>query len=382
LSGRGSAWNKLSRWTKIALSLGIVVFLLYRAEAKDPDTFRRLWAQPKHWEYLGLATVACWGATFLTFVRWLYLVRALDLPLSFREAMRISFLGYLFNLAPMGIVGGDLLKAVLLARRQPGRRAQAAATVVVDRVLGLYILFVVAAVAILAVGFHQSSQPQLRMACQLTLWITLVGTAAMAMLFIPGLTQGRLSQLLARIPKVGPVLDSLLEAVRLYRRRWMVLLNSSLMSVGVHSLFAIGVFWIACGLYERVLPLTSHFVIMPISASMGVIPLPLGPFEAVLEFLYERTPGPEGLRMAAGQGLMVALAYRVITVLFAACTIFTYLGSRSELSEAMHQAESDLSMPPAHQPELAFAHLSAEQAEATAQDNLPETPSAHLHKTK
>ena len=353
MSGRGGAWSKLSSWIKIVLSLGIVAFLLYRAEAKDPDTFRRLWAQPKQWEYLVLAIAACWGATFLTFVRWLYLVRALDLPLSFREGMRISFLGYLFNLAPMGIVGGDLLKAVLLARRQPGRRAQAAATVVVDRVLGLYILFVVAAVAILAVGFHQSEQAQLRLACQLTLWVTLAGTVGMVMLFIPGLTQGRLSQLLARIPKVGPVLDSLLEAVRLYRRRWRVLWNSSLMSVGVHSLFAIGVFWIACGLYEQVLPLTSHFVIMPISASMGVIPLPLGPFEAVLEFLYERTPGPGGLRMAAGQGLMVALAYRVITVLFAACGIFTYLGSRTELSQAMHQTESAPTMSePAEKPPL------------------------------
>ncbi|MCS7306784.1 MAG: flippase-like domain-containing protein [Thermoguttaceae bacterium] len=339
MSGRGSAWNRVSTALKILLSLGIVAFLLYRAEAKDPDTFGRLWAQPKQWEYLLLATAACWAATFLTFVRWLYLVRALDLPLSFREGMRISFLGYLFNLAPMGIVGGDLLKAFLLARQQSGRRAQAAATVVVDRVLGLYILFVVAAVAIVAVGFHQSQQPELRLACQLTLAITLAGTAGMLMLFIPGLTQGRLSRLMAGIPKVGPILDSLLEAVRLYRHRWLVLVNSSLMSVGVHSLFAIGVFWIACGLYERVLPLTSHFVIMPISASMGVIPLPLGPFEAVLEFLYERTPGPEGLRMAAGQGLMVALAYRVITVLFAACGIFTYLGSRSEVAEALQQAD-------------------------------------------
>lgn len=339
MSGQGSGWTKWTTWLKIAVSLGIVVFLLYRAEAKDPDTFRRLWTQPKQWDYLGLATAACWTATFLTFVRWHYLVRALDLPLRFREAMRISFLGYLFNLAPMGIVGGDLLKAFLLARQQPGRRAQAAATVVVDRVVGLYILFVVAAVAILAVGFHQSEQPQLRLACQLTLWITLASTAAMAMLFIPGLTQGRLSELLARTPRIGPVLDSLLEAVRLYRRQWMVLLNSCLMSVAVHSFFTLGVFWIACALYEQVLPLQSHFVVMPISASMGVIPLPLGPFEAVLEFLYERTPGPDGIRMAAGQGLMVALAYRVITVLFAACGVFTYVGSRTEVAEAMHQAE-------------------------------------------
>ncbi len=40
----------------------------------------------------------------------------------------------------------------MLARQQHSRRAQAVATVVVDRLIGLYILFVVAAVAIVAVG--------------------------------------------------------------------------------------------------------------------------------------------------------------------------------------------------------------------------------------
>ena len=57
----------------------------------------------------------------LTFIRWYYLVRALDLPFTLREALRLGFLGYLFNLMPMGIVGGDLLKAVMLGPAAPGR---------------------------------------------------------------------------------------------------------------------------------------------------------------------------------------------------------------------------------------------------------------------
>ena len=64
------------------------------------------------------------------------------------DAMRIGFIGYLFNLAPMGIVGGDLLKAWMLAREKPGNRAKALASVVVDRIIGLYVLFLVAAAGV------------------------------------------------------------------------------------------------------------------------------------------------------------------------------------------------------------------------------------------
>ena len=73
----------------------------------------------------------------------------MDVPCRFPDAIRISFWGYLFNLAPLGIVGGDLVKAVMLDHEHPQHRAKALASVLVDRVIGLYILFVVASAAIL-----------------------------------------------------------------------------------------------------------------------------------------------------------------------------------------------------------------------------------------
>ena len=82
-------------------------------------------------------------------------------------------------------------------------------------------------------------------------------------------------------------------------------------------------------------------MIMPISASMGVIPLPLGPFEAVLEFFYMQMPGPDGVTVLAGQGLIVALCYRIITVLIAAVGICYYLASRQEVAEVMEEAQHE-----------------------------------------
>jgi len=329
--------RRLATLLKIGISVDLVAYLVSSAMTKSPETFIDLYSQPKQWGYLALATVCCTSAVLLTFIRWYYLVRALELPFRFREALRLGFLGYLFNLAPMGIVGGDLLKAVMLARQQQERRAQAVATVVVDRLIGLYVLFLVASTAILAIGLQNSPERNVRYACYATLAATALGAVAVAMLLIPGVTSGRLSRMLARVPKVGHVLDSLLDAVRMYRRKLHVLLGAALMSVGVHTLFTVGVFLIACGLYENVLSLGTHFVVMPVSASMGVIPLPVGPFEAVLEFFY--TQMPAGVKMLPGQGLIVALAYRIITVLIAAVGICYYLGSRQEVAEVIEETE-------------------------------------------
>ena len=109
--------------------------------------------QPKAWGLLLGGFVVLLMAVVITIVRWCYLVRALGIDFSLPDAMRIGFIGYLFNLAPMGIVGGDLLKAWMLAREKPGNRAKALASVVVDRIVGLYVLFLVAAAGVFITGF-------------------------------------------------------------------------------------------------------------------------------------------------------------------------------------------------------------------------------------
>lgn len=324
---------------KIGVSAGILAYLVY--DAQRNDAFGNLMKQPKNWPVLGLALLACFSAVLLTLIRWYYLVRALDLPFSFKDSLRLGFLGYLFNLAPMGIVGGDLLKAVMLARIQPGRRPEAVATVAVDRVVGLYMLFVVASVAILLTGFMYSPHREIKIMCRAVLLLTGVSTGLVAVTLLPGMTHTWLAGHLSRIPYAGEAAWQLVDAVWMYRRKPVELAVSAVMSVGVHSLFTLGVFLIASGLYRFVPTLGMHFVFSPLSAATGVLPIPVGPFEYVLDRLYLFAPMPAGAAMTAGQGLVVALGYRIITVLIAAVGICYYLISRQEVSEVLHEVEEE-----------------------------------------
>jgi hypothetical protein len=241
----------------------------------------------------------------------------------------------------MGIVGGDLLKAVMLARQQRNRRPEAVASVGVDRLIGLYMLFVVASVAILATGFWDSPHANIQVMCKAVLCLTAVGTGIIALILLPGVTHTWLTRHVARVPYVGPGAWRLVDAVWMYREKHVVLIVSALISAAVHSLFTLGVFLIATGLYDPVPSLKAHFVFSPLSAATGVLPLPVGPFEYVLDRLYVYAPMSGGAKMIAGQGLVVALGYRLITVMIAAVGICYYLVSRQEVAAVLHDVKED-----------------------------------------
>jgi len=328
---------------KLGISFGLIAYLIWNAtqSADKVNVFANLRDQPKNWPMLAGAWAFSVVAVLLTFIRWWYLVRALDIPCRFADALRISSWGFLFNLAPLGIVGGDLVKAVMLAHEHRQYRAKAVASVLFDRIIGLYLLFIVASAAILLTGFWKIPVPEIRLICRATFIITIAGTAGIVLMYVPGVIDGPLSRSLGRLPRVGRIIASLIEAVGLYRYKPRVLLVSSLMSVGVHVFFTISIYLIARGLLGDVLSLGAHFVMWPLSAAVGVLPLPFGPTEGVLDFLYTNVPHPGGVTVLKGQGLVVTLCYRLITVLIALLGIYYYLGNRRELSEAIHENEQD-----------------------------------------
>jgi glycosyltransferase 2 family protein len=326
---------------KIVASLGILAYLVFRAVTSEGapeaiDDIRVRLGSPEVWGLLTAAWVVVMAAIVVTMVRWCYLVRALGIPLPMRDALRIGFLGFLFNLAPMGIVGGDLLKAVMLAKEYPGNRAKSLASVIFDRMIGLYVLFVVASAGILLTGSYWSVDDRdVHAIYQGTLLLTLIGTAGIAILMLPGLTNGKWTAAAGRIPYAGHMIASLLAAMQMYRRNWAVLLGSAALTVAVHVLAVLSVYLTTAGLTGNT-DLVPQFAVYPISSVASTVPLPAGPQEAVLAFLLIRVMKIEGCSAIA-----VPLVFRLLNVLIAAVGFFYYLGSRREVSEVMHEAEEE-----------------------------------------
>jgi glycosyltransferase 2 family protein len=326
---------RVLRWV---LPVAIIAWLV--VDASRNDSFARLRDEPKRWDLLALAAVLCFSAVVLTMLRWRYLVRALGIPFRVRDALRLGFLGYLLNFVSPGSVGGDLFKAVFLARSCEGRRTEAAMTVIVDRLIGLYALFLVGTTAILATGMWQLPSDQVRIVCQIVFWCTGIGTVMIAISSLPGFSHGPIAQWLHGLPRVGALIERLNEANRLYYGRLRIVLIAVVVSLGVHSLNSVGVWLISRGVLSEGPSLGAHFVVVPLAMATGAIPLApngLGTFEVTVEFLYQHLPN--GTAAAASAGFMVALGYRLITVLIAIVGAGVYLVSRREMADVLHEAE-------------------------------------------
>ncbi|REK18030.1 MAG: UPF0104 family protein [Planctomycetota bacterium] len=327
---------------KWAISLAIIAFVVYRVMEEDPQTFSRFRNEPKDWSLLALAFVLLATSVTLTFVRWFWLVRALGLPFRLADAMRLGYIGYMFNLVSLGSVGGDLFKAVFLAREQPTRKTEAVATIFVDRFIGLYGMLILATIVFanldLAIfGVKATNLAAIRV---FTFAATAVVTACFAALLLPYFLRGPIIDWFCNIPKIGSTIRRLVDAALVYRRERSVLLACVLLTVGVHCLNVTVFYLCSEALLEKAPPLVKQFAIVPIGLLSSAIPLPagaLGAFEATMNYLYgtisDIQPPP------AGQGLLVTLAWRLLSVILALVGVVYYLRGRKQMDEAYHAAE-------------------------------------------
>lgn len=331
---------------KIVSSLGIFAYLFYTANTPaGREAFAELLKKSPVWGMLIAGFAALLAAVLITMVRWCYLVRALGIELSLSDAFRIGFIGSLFNLVPMGIVAGDLLKAWILAHEKPGNRGKALASVIVDRIIGLYVLLLVASAGIFLTGIWNLPDAAVHGICWTVLMITAGSSLGIAMILIPGFLEGPLMRAITRIPVVGPAIDGLLQAILIYRSKRLVLFMTSLMTVPVHCLLSFSLFFPALGLGFGTLSWIDYFAIYPISGMLQTIPLPAGPTESGIVFFYKTallraTNNGVDVAAASSQGLILALLYRMTNIMIAPIgAVYYFLGGRKEVQEVMHDEE-------------------------------------------
>jgi uncharacterized protein (TIRG00374 family) len=320
---------------KFAVPAVIIGWLLL---AIDREQLQRLQQHPKDWTRLWAAFALVFFAVGITFVRWHLLVRALGMAFRLRDAFRLGFLGFLLNFVSVGAVGGDLFKAFFIARDQPGRRTEAVATVIVDRIIGVFGLLLTTSTAILLSDLSESPTV-VKTICNMTFVATGIGFAGILLMLWPAFTHGRFAILLANLPKVGKIFERIMSAIGMYRGRPLVMLTVFAMSAAVHCLLAIGIFLIATALFEKTPTLAEHFLVVPLSNVAGALPFTpagLGSFEFAMDQLYQYLPkdGPQDV-----VGILVALVYRLITIGITAVGVVYYWACRAEIRQVMDEAE-------------------------------------------
>lgn len=118
---------------KVLIAGAIIAFLIHKNGVAVQDIFK----VPA--KFMILAILSMILQNLLTGIRWHELLKCAGIRLTFREAVSLTFQGCFYTLfIPGGAVGGDLIKAGILASRtQPGKKFTGVFSILVDRMCGL-----------------------------------------------------------------------------------------------------------------------------------------------------------------------------------------------------------------------------------------------------
>lgn len=167
-------------------------------------------------------------------LRWAWISNGLGLPVSRKRKVRLYFLGMFASLFLPSTIGGDVVRGVLLAKGdgRQGMGLLAAASVILDRVNGLYALVLLITVSLLFFSWPTS--------WWLT-WLSLAGAMWGGLFLFPWLHR-RLS---SRLPgKLAPLADLPLLDSRFIRQWWLsfpVSVVFQLLVVQVHVMLGMAV---------------------------------------------------------------------------------------------------------------------------------------------
>ena len=133
------AWKKILKFVvKFGISAGILAYIICTRDIEWRDfTLVKPWC-------LAVAFLCIYTQLSLTAVRWFTLLRAVGVNCSFREAFSLQMQGMFFSqFLPGGSVGGDVVKAGILATRTPpGGKFNVVFSIFVDRLCGLGALLI------------------------------------------------------------------------------------------------------------------------------------------------------------------------------------------------------------------------------------------------
>ncbi len=317
---------------KLTLPAALFIYLLWSVPAED---YRAFWEQPKRWELLLAAWLIALLAIVVSFMRWRLLVIAFGIPFTVREALRLGFLGYLLNFISFGSVGGDVFKAILVARDKPEKRPEAVATVLLDRAIGLLGLVMLAWVCL--VFFASAEQSPLLIGIKRgAAVLSSLALLALAVAVFAGPWFDRWIDWGGKMPVAGETLARMARAVRQLRTCPQKLLWMSGLAILVHSMLALSIYCISCGIYPQHPSLREHMMVVPPGMAAGALPLApggIGVQEGALAGLFRQLPNlPVGY-----SALLVATVYRLITVAIAGIGVAFYLASHGREFQFVQQ---------------------------------------------
>jgi uncharacterized protein (TIRG00374 family) len=165
--------NRIPDILKVVISLGVLAVILSKVDLGEVLQLLR----EMDWLPFLVALSLLLSGSLVRAYRWGALVWALDVQVSWWRLVKLYYVGAFFTLfLPTG-VGGDAVKMFELSR-DDNRAAAAISSVLVDRFLGLFVLFALALLTL--IGGYRMVEPEVRLVIALIFVGSLIGVGLIA----------------------------------------------------------------------------------------------------------------------------------------------------------------------------------------------------------
>jgi len=298
--------NKLINVLKVVISLGLITIALWRVD------LAKVAAQlvSAQMGYILVAVLLYTVAIIINGVKWQILLRAQGVQVPFGPLLQFLYAGFFFNNFLPANVGGDVIRGYGLAR-YTDRTADAAVSVVVDRIVGLIAYMSTAAVAaIVAVNLTGLA------ALERVEWVAFVALAVLAGTFALLLSR-RLRGLISRLftwrllAPLAPTWTRLSDAFNAYRFKYGALAAAfgvALVGIACTSL----VNWCLSQSMGGQMTLPVIFLFNPLIALVLMVPISIGGIgvsQAAYPFFYGLAGVP------AAHALAVSLLMQAVAII-------------------------------------------------------------------
>ena len=263
-------------------------------------------------------------AQLIFVARWSLLLRVQSISIGFWPAVRLHFLGLFYNNCLPGAIGGDLPRAWYVTKHTD-KKLEAALSVFVDRVIGLFGMLIMAFGCYRFIpeesrkgGFNFSFKFDFfrRMAEYKTVFIWLGAASAVIIVILLSSTRGQ--SLLRRGFSVihsrgASVLSKVRQSIRIYCHKWPAIIAALLLTFCCQGVTVMAMWLVGRDMGIDV-PAKYYFVFFPISWLLGAVPISvggLGIMEGWLKVMFMRVgtiSGKDALALALCQRLIFLLA--------------------------------------------------------------------------
>jgi len=254
-------------WTvlRIVVGIGLIVFLLSRLDINKIVTHVR----DMDIKFLIYALIPYLFFIIISAFRWQVLLDYKKMDISFSKTVTIYFISLFFNNLLPTTIGGDVMRVVYSMR---DKKADALATVLVDRILGFIGLFVFGLLAVLYLYINQKRSEFLPLMIvgliALILITFLLFSERIYLLFSPVIEK-------IKILRFGDRVNNLHKTMTDFGGAWEVIILCIVLSIIIQLLLAFAPFLVLRSMRYFEIGILPFFIYVPIINVVSMIPVSL-----------------------------------------------------------------------------------------------------------